>query len=182
MKNHLFKSLLLTTFLLLITGCSVEINENAKHEKAYELKAINDYSLGNSKNIRWFINAPDAITPEQRVYTALSAAKECKKKNESDECTVYQVATLNAFSYGDMFYTMLTLDKDNKIKVTVADNKLSKQEYNIAYYYIKLRTTYRDMKPEEFKKVFYDVMIEKLNIPVEQLKLPQIERKEFIVK
>lgn len=182
MSKTLFKTLLSTAIIFILAGCTVEINENAKHVKAYELKALDDYSTKDSKNIRWFIDAPNALTKEQRVYTALEAAQDCKEKNDANECTVHHLATLNGFSYGDMFYTILTLDKEDKTKIEVTDKKLSKQEYNIAYYYTKLRTTYKDKSPEEFKKVFYDVMVGKLNIPVEQLKLPRIQREEFIIE
>ena len=182
MNKTLFKTLLATAFILILSGCTVEINENAKHVKAYELKALDDYSTKDSKNIRWFIDAPDALTKEERVYTALEAAQDCKEKNDANECTVHHLATLNGFSYGDMFYTILTLDKDEKVKAEVTDTKLSKQEYNIAYYYTKMIVTYKDMPPEQFKKAFYDVMIGKLNIPVEELKLPKISREEFVLK
>jgi len=182
MKTILSKILLSTTFLFILAGCTVEINENAKHVKPYELKAIDDYSNKDSKRIRWFIDAPDALTKEQRVYTALEAAEDCKKKNDANECTVHHLATLNAYSYGDMFYTILTLDKDNKSKITVTEKILSKQEYNIAYYYTKIKTTYKNASPEQFKKAFYDVMVGKLNIPIKELKLPKIKREEYILQ
>lgn len=182
MNKTLFNTLLSTAIIFILTGCTIEINENATHVKAYELKAIDDYSTKNSKNIRWFIDVPKALTKEQRVYSALEAAQDCKEKNDANECTVHHLATLNAFSYGDMFYTILTLDKDEKIKVEVTDKKLSKQEYNIAYYYTKIRMMYKDRSQEEFKKAFYDVMIGKLNIPMEELKLPKIHREEFIIE
>ena len=59
---------------------------------------------------------------------------------------------------------------------------LSKQEYNIAYYYTKIRTTYKDASAEQFKKAFYDVMVGKLNIPIKELKLPKIKREEYILQ
>ncbi|RDX35184.1 hypothetical protein DZA35_00730 [Arcobacter sp. HD9-500m-PIT-SAG03] len=55
------------------------------------------------------------------------------------ECTIYQVLTQNAYLYADLFYTVLALDESNKPTVKVSDIKLSKNQYNIAYYYLKLK-------------------------------------------
>lgn len=179
--NKILYKLLSIIALFIFTGCTVEFNENAKHVKMYEIKAVNDYSKNNVKQMRWFIDAPEAKTPEERAYTALEAAQDCKEKTSAVECTIHQVATQNAYMYGDLFYTILIYDKDNKTKVEVSDVTLSKNEYKIGYYYIKLRTTYKDVSQEEFKNAFYNVMVNKLKIPENELKLPKIDRKEFII-
>jgi len=177
----MYKSLSILLLSLLISGCTVEYNENAKHIKVYELKAVDNYSKNGDKQMRWFIDAPEALSKEQRAYTAYEAAQDCKKKTSAVECTIYQVATQNAYLYGDSFYSVLVLDKNNKATAQVSDMKLSRNQYNIAYYYTKLRTTYKNVNGEEFKKAFYTVMVNKLNIPEDELKLPQIKREEFII-
>ena len=182
MYKILYKLLLPIIVISIFTGCTIEINENAKHVKMYEIRAVDNYSQNNEKKMRWFIDAPEALTNEQRVYTALEAARDCKKKTSAVECTIHQIATQNAYEYGDLFYSILVYDKNNKTKVEVSDIKLTKNQYNIGYYYIKLRTKYKDAKPEELKKEFYKVMVDKLKIPENELKLPRIERKEFLVK
>jgi len=175
----MYKSLTILILSLFITGCTIEYNENAKHIQIYELKAVDDYSKDGNKKMRWFIDAPEALSKEQRAYTSYEAALDCKKKTSAVECTVYQIATQNAYLYGDSFYSVLVLDKNNKTTAKVSDMKLSKNQYNIAYYYTKLRTTYKNAEPEEFKKAFYTVMVNKLNIPKDELKLPQIKREAF---
>jgi len=177
----MYKSLSILLLSLLISGCTVEYNENAKHIKVYELKAVDNYSKNGDKQMRWFIDAPEALSKEQRAYTAYEAAQDCKKKTSAVECTIYQVATQNAYLYGDSFYSVLVLDKNNKATAQVSDMKLSRNQYNIAFYYTKLRTTYKNVNGEEFKKAFYTVMVNKLNIPEDELKLPQIKREEFII-
>ena len=171
--------LIITICLSIFYGCSIEINENAKHVEMYEIKAVDNYSDNKIKKIRWFIDAPEAKSEKQRVYTALEAAQNCKKETSAKECTIYQVATSNAFMYGDMFYTVLVLDKNDKTKAEVTSKLLSKQENNIGFYYTKLRTAYKNATPEEFKKAFFTVMIEKLKIPKNELKLPVMQREEF---
>jgi len=182
MHKTIYKLILPLLTLFIFTGCTVGTNENVQHVRAYELRAVDDYSKDGIKKIRWFIDAPDAITKEQRAYTAEEAAKDCKKKTSAQECTIIQVATQNAFSYGDLFYSVLVLDKNDQSKAEVSSVLLSRQDYNIGYYYIKLRTTYKDAEPQEFQKAFYHVMINKLKIPENELKLPKIQREEFIIK
>ena len=74
---------------------------------------------------------------------------------------------------------VLFAQKKDKTKAEVSDKLLSKQEKNIGFYYTKLRTIYKNATPEEFKKAFFTVMIEKLKIPQNKLKLPVMKREEF---
>jgi len=182
MKNFLKNLIALCFITFVLSGCTVEINENAQYIKMYELKAIDDYSKNDNKQIKWFIDAPEALTKEQRVHTALDAAKKCKKENNAQECTIFQVATQNAYMYGDMFYTVLVLDENDKTNVQVSQKVLSKQENNIGFYYIKLRTTYKNATAQEFKKAFLTVMIEKLKIPKKELTLPVMKRENFLIE
>ena len=177
----MYKSLSILILSLFITGCTIEYNKNAKHIQIYELKAFDDYSKDGKKKMRWFIDAPEALSKEQRAYTAYEAAQDCKVETSAVECTIYLIATQNAYVFGDLFYSVLVLDENDKPTVHVSDIKLTKTQYNIAYYYTKLKTTYQNAKPEEFKKAFYTVMIDKLKIPENELILPQIKREEFII-
>jgi len=177
----MYKSLSILILSLVITGCTIEYNENAKHVKLYELKAVDNYMKNGNKHMRWFIDAPEALSKSERAYTAYEAALDCKKKTSAVQCTIYQVATQNAYLYGDLFYSVLVLDGNNKASVQVSDMKLTKNQYNIGFYYTKLRTTYKNAEQEEFKKAFYTVMVNKLKIPEDELKLPQIKREEFVI-
>jgi len=176
---HKILSILL--LCLLFVACTVQYDGNAKYIQKYELKAVDNYGKDGIKKMRWFIESA-ALSKEERAYTAYQAAKDCKEKTSALECSIYQIATTNAYMYGDLFYAILVLDKEEKTTAEVSDMELSKNQYNIGFYYTKLKTTYKDVTPVEFQNAFFTIMVNKLKIPENELILPQIKREAFIIE
>jgi len=177
----MYKTLSIVFLSMFFISCSIQYDGNAKYIQKYELKAVDNYGKDGIKKMRWFIESA-ALSKEERAYTAYQAAKDCKEKTSAQECSIYQIATTNAYMYGDLFYAILVLDKDEKATTEVSDMELSKNQYNIGFYYTKLKTTYKDVSPVEFQNAFFTIMVNKLKIPENELILPQIKREAFMIE
>ncbi len=179
MNRKIFTTLSVITILSFL-GCSDKIDNNIKqYAKDYTLKKSDEYSYNNYKRIKWFIESPKSITTQERAYTVIKAAKECKKQTQAKECTIYQLTTQSSYLWGGYFYTVGTIKEDNSLEVEVSDIQLTQIDVNIIELYANMRFKYQDMEAVKFEKMFYQMVSEQLNIPLEDVKLPWITRKNF---
>lgn len=160
-----------------------EISKPTTHE--YTIVNSRDYSLPARKRLGWTITSPQAITKEDRASTIIQAAKDLQHKMSADQAEVFLVIDGLDSAHG-MPLAMVVYTPDGKgnsgnidapiWEVEVSDQNLTQLEKDITLSWYKHKEKFIKSDGLTDEKGLENAVAKELNIPIEQVNLPWIQR------
>jgi len=161
--------------------------------KAHTYIVVNedDYSFSGRDRKRWIISSPKALTKEDRALTTIQAAKDLQNKTNADQVNIFLVIDGLKNSYGIPLAIVTYTpdgqgnsgDKDSRVWEVESSDKILKpleKDITLAWYQHKKDFIQEDGLTDEVKLSKF--IADKLNITVDQISLPWINRTKIDYK
>lgn len=164
---------------------TIQKEDNRPVTHHYTIVNTRDYSFPERKRMGWTITSPQAITKEDRALTSMQAARDLQHSTNADQAEIFLVIDGLDNAHG-IPLAMATYTPDGKgnsgnIKapiweVEASNQNLTQTEKDIALSWYKHKQNF--IKPDGLtdEQGLTHYVAKQLNIPVEQINLPWVNR------
>ncbi len=163
------------------------VKATPKQGIAQPYKVVNnrDYSFAGRKRMQWTINAPQAVTKEDRAMTAIQAAKDLQDQTNADQTNIFLVITGLKGAFG-MPLAVVAYTPDGKSnsgesndpvwEVEASADQLTEMQEKITVAWYKHKSNFLKDSGVTDEPILIEFLAKKLNLPQDQITTPWIKR------